>query len=559
MRENIVSLLKRSHDAHRLLQKFVLGRGGPDDLVSLSRTIQATKDANAVLRRHMDSLSPSEKELVSLTKTRALSDLLGEFELDEPVMLAEDIADAIDEDGLSQKQRIEEDLESESVMLAEQVISKDGGTDDLNTIPVKARKQSAKGRTASTPPPANGDSAFEAPLPEENAWVMRRNASTKLERLHEAHDELQQERITLTLRLREVAGTPGINVKSTSGLGYIVHVKGSTKQKSASRIAEAFEASKIISSSKSTCSFYLPSWTQLGARIDEVKYHIRAEEQAVFEELRRSVIENLVRLRRNAGIMDELDVTCAFAKLAQEQQFVRPIVNDSPNHKIVGGRHPTVKLGLEEKGRTFVGNDCFLDHQERMWLITGPNMAGKSTFLRQNALITILAQAGSYVPADYAELGIVDRVFSRIGAADDLFRDQSTFMVEMLETAAILKEATPRSFVIMDEIGRGTTPRDGTAVAFACLRHLHYVNQSRTLFATHFHDLTDLASEFEHLAPYCTDIQEEEDGKSFYFDHRLKRGVNRDSHAFKIAKLAGLPDTVISQAKELLMKHNSLG
>jgi DNA mismatch repair ATPase MutS len=281
--------------------------------------------------------------------------------------------------------------------------------------------------------------------------------------------------------------------------------------------------------------------------MDQVKIRIRQEEQTIFQHLRREVILNLVKIRRNAAVMDELDVGCSFAILAQEQQMVRPILNDGVCHKIVGGRHPTVKLGLEEQGRSFVSNDCFLGDSERIWLITGPNMAGKSTFLRQNALITILAQVGSFVPAAYAEIGIVDQIFSRIGAADDLFRDQSTFMVEMLETAAILKQATPKSFVIMDEVGRGTTPEDGTAVSFACLHHLHNHNQARTLFATHFHALADMTQDFEALARYCTDVKNTATG-TFSFVHRLRKGVNRQSHALKVAQLAGLPKETLELA-----------
>lgn len=272
--------------------------------------------------------------------------------------------------------------------------------------------------------------------------------------------------------------------------------------------------------------------------MDLVKYQIRAEEQRILHELREQVVLNLVKLRRNAAVLDELDIGCALASLAKDQCLTRPSLNMSRNHKIIGGRHPTVKLGLEEEGRVFVGNDCFVGEEERVWLITGPNMGGKSTFLRQNALISILAQTGSFVPAEHAELGIVDQMFTRVGSADDLYRDQSTFMVEMLETAVILNQATSRSFVIMDEIGRGTTPEDGIAVAFACLHHLYHHNQCRTLFATHFHALADLARGFEHLACYCTDVAEGEGG-SFSFKHRLQKGVNRASHALKVARLAG--------------------
>jgi len=210
---------------------------------------------------------------------------------------------------------------------------------------------------------------------------------------------------------------------------------------------------------------------------------------------------------------------------------------------------------LEVEGRTFTTNDCFVGDSQKIWLVTGPNMAGKSTFLRQNALITILAQVGSYVPASYAELGIVDQIFSRVGSADNLYRDQSTFMVEMLETATILKHATPRSFVVMDEIGRGTTPADGTAVAFACLHHLYHVNKCRTLFATHFHGLADMAREedMQGVGCYCTDV--EENGAAFRYVHKLREGVNRQSHALKVARLAGLPEEAIVVARKVLERN----
>lgn len=189
-------------------------------------------------------------------------------------------------------------------------------------------------------------------------------------------------------------------------------------------------------------------------------------------------------------------------------------------------------------------------------------MAGKSTYLRQNALMTILAQTGCFVPADYAEIGLVDKIFSRVGSADNLYNHQSTFMVEMLEVADILNQATPRSFIIMDEVGRGTTPEDGVAVGYACLHHLHYTTPCRTLFATHFHSLVGMTKTFDHLGCYCTDVAEEEDG-SWVYVHKLRKGVNRESHALKVAKLAGLPDSAIAVAKGVLecfeLERNSAG
>lgn len=369
---------------------------------------------------------------------------------------------------------------------------------------------------------------------------MKRNASPALQRLHKSLGTMDNAKAELECRLREEMDVSSLTLKWTPNLAHIAHVKG----KDVSRVTTHYPRS--LSSSKSTRSFQVPEWTQLGAQMDETRFRIRNEEQRVLGELREDVVRNLVRLRRNAAVLDELDVACAFALLAAEKQFVRPVLGSGTSHNIVGGRHPVVDNSSNDQGRKFTPNDCILDDKERIWLVTGPNMAGKSTYLRQNALISILAQTGSFVPAEYAEIGLVDKVFSRVGSADNLFLDQSTFMVEMLETARILKEATPRSFVIMDEVGRGTTPEDGIAVGYACLHHLYHVNKCRTLFATHFHALADMTKDFDKLACYCSDVREEADGK-FSYVHRLKRGVNRESHALKVARVAGTvipPNTV---------------
>ncbi|KAJ5936146.1 hypothetical protein N7454_005444, partial [Penicillium verhagenii] len=538
LRDSVVQLLKRSYDSQRLVQKFAMGKGDPDDLICLSRAVEASKGVKQVLSDYERSLSPE----TALDAKTSLKSMISRLYLEGPSALADKILAAIDEEGLLQQQRIQDSTAAEVASLAQEVTINEGTPTDLESLPKKVR---AKKSEKMAPEPEVG-------LME--TWIMRRNASKGLNALHAELEGLLDDKVALIKRLREYVGSSALNLKWTPGLGHICHVKGA---KISQVSLEELGVTRNVSSTKSTRSFYLPAWSELGNKMDRVTVRIRQEEQAIFERLRREVILNLVKIRRNAAVMDELDVACSFATLAQEQQMVRPILNNGTSHKIVGGRHPTVKLGLEEKGRSFVSNDCFLGEQERIWLITGPNMAGKSTFLRQNALITILAQVGSYVPAAYAEIGIVDQIFSRIGAADDLFRDQSTFMVEMLETASILKQATPRSFVIMDEVGRGTTPEDGTAVSFACLHHLHYHNRSRTLFATHFHGLADMTQDFEHLERYCTDIKETSSG-SFSFVHRLHKGVNRESHALKVAQLAGLPRATIELAtsvREALRKE----
>ncbi|EAW15157.1 mismatch repair ATPase MSH1 [Aspergillus clavatus NRRL 1] len=531
LRDGIVQLLKRSYDSQRLVQKFTLGRGDPDDLICLAKAIQASEEIKRVLSNRDNGGVEGPPPSSSVDAKQTLLAMVARLHLDGPSLLADRISAAIDEEGLLQKQRLEDDTVAEAAVLAQEVTINEGFPGEIETLPKKVRAKSNDQLKATT----------EETL---DTWIMKRDASPALSRLHQALEKLHHEKSTLTQRLRDAVGSSALSLKWTPGLGHICHVKG---VKISQKSLEELGVTRNVSSTKSTRSFYLPAWTELGGRLDRAKMQIRQEEQAIFEDLRRDVILNLVKIRRNAAVMDELDVGCSFATLAHEQRLVRPVLTNGTSHRIIGGRHPTVKLGLEEQGRRFVSNDCFLGEPDRIWLITGPNMAGKSTFLRQNALITILAQVGSFVPAEYAEIGVVDQIFSRIGAADDLFRDQSTFMVEMLETATILKQATARSFVIMDEVGRGTTPEDGTAVSFACLHHLHYRNNCRTLFATHFHALADMTHDFEALGRYCTDVKESASG-SFSFVHRLRKGVNRDSHALKVAQLAGLPKETLEMA-----------
>lgn len=525
----MVGLLKQSYDAQRLVQKFSLARGDADDLICLSRAISASNGIAHILKQQ----SNIDSELGS-----RLEPLLSRFDLEKPVALAQRISEAIDEEGLMKQQSNEEDLELEAAAETQDIILSEGATELLEDVIPKMIQKKVSKRVAK-----------EDPIESEDTWIMRRNASETLDKLHDELQRLYGERVQLTEDLRlQMGGASSLTLKWSPGLGHHCHVKGSDTKRALDLLAEP---TRVVSSTKSTKAFYLPSWTRLGNQIDRAKTHIRTEEERIFQKLRHEVLHNLIRLRRNAAILDELDVACSFATLALEQNLTRPILNTSTTHHIISGRHPTVSIGLEENGRTFIGNDLLLNSDERIWLITGPNMAGKSTFLRQNALITILAQVGSFVPCAHATLGIVDQIFSRIGSADDLYRDQSTFMVEMLETAAILNQATHRSFAIMDEVGRGTTPEDGTAVAYACLHHLHHKNKCRTLFATHFHALASMATDFDRLGRYCTDIVEFEDG-TFTFAHKLRKGVNFQSHALKVAKLAGLPIEALEVAEKAL-------
>ena len=251
---------------------------------------------------------------------------------------------------------------------------------------------------------------------------------------------------------------------------------------------------------------------------------------------------------------DRLPALASLAELAVEQNYVRPKIDRSFVFDVEEGRHPMVEQNLRRSaGASFVGNDCRLGADgggdTRILLVTGPNMAGKSTFLRQNALIVVLAQSGSFVPAKAAQIGIVDRLFSRVGAADDLARGRSTFMVEMVETAGILNLAGPRSLVILDEIGRGTATYDGLSLAWAVVEHLHEVNRCRALFATHFHELTALAARLPRLA--CHTLRVKEWQGEVVFLHEVAPGSADRSYGIHVARLAGLPEAVLHRAAEV--------
>ncbi|KAI1312564.1 muts domain V [Xylaria venustula] len=594
-RDEIVVLLRRSHDSQRLVQKFAFGRGDADDLIGLANTIRAVQDIVRTLTRTTEvggttSFEPSRGNIRTPDVNIAppaqpvpcLASLLSRIKLEEPVKLADRIRMSIDEEGLVQQHQEEDNEANQLLGLAQDVIAVEGTQRDAASLP--------KGSTKKKQPVSIRDYYADDNM----AFVMKPEASSGLQELHAKLTGLLQEKVEMATTLRERLGAPSLTLKWTPNLGHICHVKGKDVR------ATGVTGYAAVSSSRSTRTFHVAEWTGLGQRIHQTRFEIGTEEARIFSDLRADVVANLVKLRRNASVLDELDVTTSFALLAIEKGLTRPVLNNSTAHTIIGGRHPTVEGGLREQGRTFTRNDCLVGHatnpasttshvasvdsnitgqgsngpssdrlghtsEGRLWLITGPNMAGKSTYLRQNALITILAQAGCYVPASHATLGVVDAVFSRVGSADNLYRDQSTFMVEMLETAQILRNATPRSFVIMDEIGRGTTPEDGEAVAYACLHHLATVNRSRTLFATHFHGLADLVHEHGlHVSSsnsegggtgtvemYCTDVEEDGAG-GFVYVHKLRKGVNRQSHALKVARLAGLPESIIAVAQAIL-------
>ena len=298
--------------------------------------------------------------------------------------------------------------------------------------------------------------------------------------------------------------------------------------------------------------FNAPDLHEQAIRVGQAGAHALAAEAAHLEELTRAALARAEPIAAAADALARLDVAAALAERATESGWSRPRFAGHNCFEVEGGRHPVVEDSLRASGARFVANDCGLSEDERLWLVTGPNMGGKSTFLRQNALIAVLAQAGSYVPATRAMLGLVDRLFSRVGASDNLARGRSTFMVEMVETAAILSQATERSFVILDEVGRGTSTYDGLAIAWAVTEAIHERNRCRCLFATHYHELTRLAERLEALSLHH--VRAREWKGDLVLLHEVAKGPADRSYGLAVAKLAGLPAPVLARARSVLAK-----
>jgi DNA mismatch repair protein MutS len=366
----------------------------------------------------------------------------------------------------------------------------------------------------------------------------------ELDELRLLRDESRRMIAALQARYASETGIASLKIRHNNVLGYYVEVTPTH--------AEKLGRDFIHRQSMANAMRY--STVELGgleSRISSAAEKAIALELRLFDELVAEASGRAEAIQHAAAALARLDVAAALAELAVTEGYCRPQVDEGIGFRVTGGRHPVVEGALRAAGGArFVGNDCALSESGRLWLLTGPNMAGKSTFLRQNALIAILAQAGSYVPAEAAALGVVDRLFSRVGAADDLARGRSTFMVEMVETAAILNQAGPRALVILDEIGRGTATFDGLSIAWAAVEHLHDVNRCRALFATHYHELTSLAAKLPQLA--CHTMRVKEWQGDVVFLHEVAPGAADRSYGIHVAKLAGLPPAVVERAEAVL-------
>jgi DNA mismatch repair protein MutS len=345
-------------------------------------------------------------------------------------------------------------------------------------------------------------------------------------------------------------GVKGLKIRHNNILGYFIEATANTAGPlMKSPLSDIFRHRQTMAN---CVRFTTEELAGAEARIMGAADRALAIELACFDALAGIAIANDRALCAMAAALADLDVYAALAELAEEQGYSRPEIDRSQAFRIEGGRHPVVEQALSKaRSGPFIANDCDLS-KRRLWLVTGPNMAGKSTFLRQNALIAIMAQMGSYVPARSAHIGVADRLFSRVGASDDLARGRSTFMVEMVETAAILNQATDRSLVILDEIGRGTATFDGLSIAWAAVEHLHDMNKSRALFATHYHELTEVAEKLEAATNVTVAVKEWKD--NIVFLHEVIPGAADRSYGIQVAKLAGLPSALISRARQVLAR-----
>ena len=343
-----------------------------------------------------------------------------------------------------------------------------------------------------------------------------------------------------------------LKIKHNNVLGYFIETTSTHAQKMLSEpLSERFIHRQTTANQ---VRFTTVELSELETKILNAGGRAIEIERRIFEELSANVHEAAPQLTLASDAVSEIDVSAALADLAITENWARPQIDESRAFDIQNGRHPVVEKALQaQNGTPFVANSCDLGAEEdraSIWLLTGPNMAGKSTFLRQNAIIALLAQIGSYVPASSAHIGMVSQLFSRVGASDDLARGRSTFMVEMVETAAILNQADSSALVILDEIGRGTATYDGLSIAWATMEHLHDVNACRALFATHYHEMTALSSKLDGVE--CATVAVKEWDGDVIFLHEVRKGAADRSYGVQVAKLAGLPDAVVERARVVL-------
>jgi DNA mismatch repair protein MutS len=499
LREDLRRTLRRTPDLARAMARLALQRGGPRDLAAVRDSLAAAQACAALLHEASDGM------------------------------------------GLS------EGLPGTLAAISERLAACD------------AALQPTLGRAlVDDPPHLKRDGGF-----------VREGYSADLDTARSLRDDSRKVMAALEAKYLQETGIKALKVRHNNVLGYYIEVPaGAAKPLTAAPLSDTFRHRQTMAGAM---RFTTAELAETESRIVSAAERALALEHDIFTQLAAAVAAEERALGEVAGALAELDCEAGLADVAAREGYARPVLDDGTAFEIVGGRHPVVEQALRasQEGGQFIENDCMLGRSRpddpaaggadadgfrpaRLWLVTGPNMAGKSTFLRQNALIAVLAQMGSFVPARAARIGIVDRLFSRVGAADDLARGRSTFMVEMVETAAILNQATPRSLVILDEIGRGTATFDGLSIAWAVVEYLNEVSQCRALFATHYHELTALAGTLREVASVTMEVREWKD--EIVFLHKVKAGAGDRSYGIQVARLAGLPAPVTRRAAEVLRR-----
>jgi len=389
--------------------------------------------------------------------------------------------------------------------------------------------------------------AEEPPVNLADGGTIRSAYHAGLDELRDLSRNSRQYIAQIELRERARTGIQSLKVRFNNVFGYYIEISKANLQHAP---ADYERKQTLVNAER----FTTPELKELESKVLDAQDKMLTLEREIFQELRLFAAGHAARIRQTAAAIAELDVACALAQVAAENRYVRPSFTDSGEIRIVAGRHPVIEKLAEKEALRFIPNDLYFDSESQfIAVITGPNMGGKSTYLRQAAAIVILAQMGSFVPADSAALSIVDRVFTRIGAADNLARGRSTFMVEMTETAVILNTATSRSLVVLDEIGRGTATYDGLALAWAVVEHIHQRIRARTLFATHYHELTELADQLPGVANLHVSVKEA--GDQVIFLRKVEAGRADRSYGIEVARLAGLPASVVERAREILVLH----
>ncbi len=389
--------------------------------------------------------------------------------------------------------------------------------------------------------------ADEPPVNVADGGTVRDGCNAELDELRDISRNSKQYIAAIEGRERERTGIQSLKVRFNNVFGYYIEISKANLHLTPSD----YERKQTLVNAE---RFTTPELKALESKILEAEEKILEIEKQIFSELRAFAASHAVRIRQTAAAIAELDVTAALAQVSAERRYTRPRFTDSGEMRVLAGRHPVIEKLAERDAVRFIPNDLYLDpSREFIAVITGPNMGGKSTYLRQAALIAILAQIGCFVPADEAVLPLIDRVFTRIGASDNLARGRSTFMVEMTETAVILNTATPRSLIVLDEIGRGTSTYDGLALAWSVVEYIHRNIRAKTLFATHYHELTELENQLEGVRNLHVSVKEA--GDQVIFLRKVEPGSADRSYGIEVARLAALPTAVIERAREILALH----